>query len=89
MSSQPPQRTSLPFTPFIGAACVLAAIGIFLSGSISLAVAILCMGGTFLLLGGSAEAWTSFPLWRRLVIVALLVVGGAGLLVAFLSGFSR
>lgn len=83
------QRSSLPLTPFIGGACILAAIGILISGSATLALAIICMGGTFLLMGGKPEAWAGFPLWRRLAVFGCLALGAVALLVAFLSGFSH
>lgn len=81
-------RSSISFTPFLGAACILAAVGSVLSGSLWGGLAFLCIGGMFLLLlGVKMSAWAVVPPWRKAAIGGLLTLGAIFLVIALATGF--
>lgn len=76
------------YVPWVGAFFIAMAVLSFFTHAPLLGGALLCIGVAFLLLGGSAQAWPTLPVWRK-IGSAVGVVVGLGFLVASLiiNGF--
>lgn len=69
--------------PFFGAACLLAAVGAFLTTAYFAAAALALIGVAFLLFWRDLRPWEEVPRWKRVTITTLIWLGG-GCLVIYL-----
>ncbi len=71
--------------PYFGAACLLAAIGAFLTTAYFAAAALAIIGVAFLLYWRDLRPWEAIPRWKRITVTSLIFIGGAFLIVYVIS----
>jgi hypothetical protein len=67
--------------PFFGGACLLAAVGAFLTTAYFAAVALALVGVAFLIFWRDLRPWEQIPRWKRVTVTTLIFLGGACLIV--------
>jgi hypothetical protein len=71
--------------PYFGAACLLAAIGAFLTTAYFAAAALAVIGVAFLLYWRDVRPWEEVPRWKRITVTTLIFLGGACLVLYVIS----
>lgn len=94
---KPPRRRGAPDTaakpriqmqelnPYFGGACILAAIGAYITNAWEAAAALGIVGVAFLLYGRDLRPWDQIPAWKRWTVATMIFVGGAFLVVYVIS----
>lgn len=62
--------------PYFGAACLLAAVGAFLTTAYFAAAALALIGVAFLLYWRDLRPWDQIPRWKRVTVAVLVFLGG-------------
>lgn len=77
--------------PYFGAACLLAAIGAWITNAWEAAAALAIVGVAFLLYGRDLRPWEQIPRWKRITVTTMIFIGGAFLVIYVISlgGFER
>ncbi len=63
------------YVPWVGAFFLAIGLLSFFTHAPLLGGALLCIGVAFLLLGNSAQAWPTLPLWRKIGSAVGIIVG--------------
>ncbi|HEU0028480.1 MAG TPA: hypothetical protein VFQ25_15310 [Ktedonobacterales bacterium] len=80
-----PKLRMQELNPFFGAACLLAAVGAFLTTAYFAAAALAIIGVAFLLYWRDARPWEEVPRWKRISVTTLIFLGGACLVLYVIS----
>lgn len=75
-----PKLRMQELNPFFGAACLLAAIGAYLTTAYFAAAALAIVGVAFLLYWRDVRPWEEVPRWKRITVTTLIFIGGACLI---------
>lgn len=71
--------------PYFGGACLLAAIGAFITGAWEAGAALAIIGVAFLLYWRDVRPWAEIPRWKRITVATMIFIGGAFLVIYVIS----
>ncbi|HLZ23007.1 MAG TPA: hypothetical protein VKQ30_12880 [Ktedonobacterales bacterium] len=82
-----PTKTTLSYNILLAALFVVVGVTSLLSKSWLLGAGFLCLGVSFLLLGGNSQAWRAGPRWRRAATIALQVVAAVTIVIGLVGSW--
>ncbi|HEX9036478.1 MAG TPA: hypothetical protein VF808_05755 [Ktedonobacterales bacterium] len=80
-----PKLQMQELNPFFGGACLLAALGAFLTTAYYAAAALAIIGLAFLLYWRDLRPWEQIPRWKRISVASMIFIGGAFLVLYIIS----
>jgi hypothetical protein len=89
MKAERPKIEWRELNPFIGGACLLAAVGVYLTtaGTVAVlaALALTLVGAAFLIFWRDLRPWEEVPRWKRITVTTLIFLGGACLILYLIT----
>lgn len=82
-----PTKTSLSFNTLLAALFLVIGVTSLLSKGWLIGAGFLCLGVSFFLLGGNAQAWRDSPPWRRTTTIALQVIAAVAIVSGLIAGW--